>query len=101
MGTTGRWIKLFVLCLAAAFIALFTIQNLSRTSDLSLNLWVVAFKLKTPQPIPFMLLASFGSGLLLAGFFGILNRMGLQRRLREAEGQAARNSAQPSEDDWT
>ena len=101
MGTTGRWIKFFVLCLAAAFIALFTVQNLSRTSDLSLNLWLVAFKLKAPQPIPYMILASFGAGVVLAGFFSSLNRLGAHRPIQPSEAQAARKSSPSPEDDWT
>ncbi len=101
MGNTGRWFKLIVLLLAAAFLALFTIQNLGRTSDLSINLWLVAYKLKAPQPIPYMLLFAFGSGLLLAGFLGTINRMGLQRRLREIERDAARANLSNQDDDWT
>ena len=101
MGNTGRWLKLTVLFLAAAFVALFTIQNLGRTSDLSINLWLVAYKLKTPQPIPYMLLFAFGSGLLLAGFLGTLNRMGLQRRLRDLERESARSNISNQDDDWT
>ena len=101
MGNTGRWFKLIVLFLAVAFVALFTIQNLGRTSDLSINFWIVAYKLKVPQPIPYMLLFAFGSGLLLAGFLGTLNRMGLQRRLRELERETARSNLSSQDDDWT
>ena len=102
VGHAGRWIKLIVLGLAVAFIALFTIQNLGRTSDLSLNLWVVAYKLKEPQPIPYMLLAAFGSGLLIAGILGSLNRLGVQRKLRTLEQEAARSHVgAPAQDDWT
>ena len=86
---------------AAAFLALFTIQNLGRTSELSLDLWIVAYKLSQPQPIPFMLLAAFGAGLLLAGFLGIFQRMGLAKRIRELEREAATAGLKAPDDDWT
>ena len=101
MGNSGRWLKLIGLILAAAFAALFTVQNLGRTADLSLNLWVVAYKLKTPQPIPYMLLTAFGSGLLVAGLLGMINRLGLQRKVRELEREVIRTNAAPTPDDWT
>jgi uncharacterized integral membrane protein len=101
VGHSGRWIKLILLCLAAAFVALFTVQNMGRESELSLNLWVVAYKLKAPVPIPYMLLTAFGSGLLLAGFLGIIQRMGLARKLRDLEQDTARSSLREPDDDWT
>ncbi len=101
MGHTGRWIKIILICLAAAFVALFTLQNLGRVSDLSLNLWFVAYKLKTPQPIPFMLLIAFGAGLLFAGFFGSLQRMALQRKLNNFERENVRAGLREPDDDWT
>ena len=101
MRHTGRLFNLILICLAAALVVLFTIQNLGRVSDLSLNLWVVAYKLKTPQPIPYMIIASFGSGLLLAGFLGTFQRISLQRRVRELEREAAKSSLRQPDDDWT
>ena len=49
MGTTGRWFFLLVIVATAALGTLFTVQNLDRVTDLSLNLWVVAFALKSPH----------------------------------------------------
>ena len=101
MGNTGRWFLLIVLVATVAVGALFTIQNSARVTDLSLNLWMVAFELKEPLPIPYLLIGSFGGGLVLAGALGSLNRMGLQRRIRDLEQQAARSAVRGTDDDWT
>ena len=101
MGNTSRWFLLIVLVATVAVGALFTIQNSMRMADLSLNLWVVAFELKQPLPIPYLLIGSFGAGLVLAGALGSINRMGLQRRIRDLEQQAARSTVRATDDDWT
>ncbi len=101
MGNTGRWFSIAVLILTAAFGGLFTIQNGERVSDLTLNLWVVAFQLKDPQPIPYLLWAAFGIGLVLSGTVGSIQRMALQRKVRELEQDVARASLRASDDDWT
>lgn len=101
MGRSGRFFKLFLLLIAAAFLALFTIQNLGRTSTLSLDLGVVAYGLVEAQPIPYMVLTAFGAGLLLAGFLGIFQRMAMAKRIRELEREAATASLKTPDDDWT
>ena len=101
MKKASRWFMLIGIVLTVAIGALFTIQNSLRLTTLSLNLWVVAFELKDPQPVPYLLLGAFGVGLLLAGGIGSLNRMGLQRRIRQLEHDVARNSVHASDDDWT
>ena len=101
MGQVGRWFVLIILVLTGALGALFTIQNSSRLTDLSINLWVVAFELVEPQPVPYLLLGAFGAGLILAGTLASFNRFGLQRRIRELEQQVARQGTRTSDDDWT
>lgn len=101
MSKTGRWFTLFVLLLAAALGGLFTVQNLNRVTDLSLNLWVTAFQLQAPLPVPHLIWGSFGAGLLIAGSFGTFQRMALQRRVRELEQEVARASLRSTDDDWT
>jgi hypothetical protein len=101
VGHTSRWFLLIVLVLAVAVGGLFTVQNSMRLTELSLNLWVVAFQLQDPQPIPYLLVGAFGVGLILAGAIGSFNRMGLQRRVRELEQEVARASLRTSDDDWT
>ena len=100
MGTTGRWFILLVIVAAAALGSLFTVQNLERVTDLSLNLWVVAFALKAPQPIPYLLWGAFGSGLLIAGTIGTVQRSSLQRRLRKMEQEAMNATPRATDDDW-
>ncbi len=101
MGHIGRWFLLIVLVCAVAVGALFTIQNSMRVTDLSLNLWVVAFELKQPQPIPYLVIGAFGLGLIVAGALSSLNRLGLQRKVRELEREVARASMRAPDDDWT
>lgn len=101
MGTSGRLAKLILLLVAAAFLALFTIQNIDRTSVLTLDLGVVAYALAEPQPIPFMVLAAFGTGLLVAGFLGIYQRLVLAKRIRELEREVATAGLQAADDDWS
>ncbi len=101
VSNSGRWFSIVVLVLAASFGGLFTIQNAERVSDLSLNLWVVAFQLQEPQPIPYLLWGAFGIGLLIAGALGSLQRLALQRRVRTLEQDVARASLRTSDDDWT
>ncbi len=101
MGRSGRLLKLILLLIAAAFMALFTIQNLGRTSVLSLDLGVVAYQFAEPQPIPYIVLSAFGIGLLLAGFLGIFQRMALAKRIRELEREAATAGLKAPDDDWT
>lgn len=101
MSHSGRLLKLILLVVAAAFLSLFTVQNLGRTAELSLDLGLVAYRLSQPQPIPYMLLASFGTGLLLAGFLGIFQRMGMAKRIRQLEREAATAGLKAADDDWT
>ena len=81
--------------------ALFTIQNLGRTSVLSLDLGVVAYQFAEPQPIQYIVLSAFGIGLLLAGFLGIFQRMAMAKRIRELEREAATAGLKAPDDDWT
>ena len=102
MGKASRWFMLIVIVATVAVGALFTVQNSARLADLSLNLWVVAFELKEPQPIPYLLIGAFGVGLVLAGALGSISRMSLQRRVRELEQDVARGSVRTgTDDDWT
>ena len=101
MGSTGRWFTLTVIVVAAALGTLFTLQNVERVTHLSLDVWVTAFQLKSPQPVPYLLWVAFGSGLLLAGTLGSIQRLGQQRRIRELEQDLARASLRSADDDWS
>ena len=101
MGKASRWVILIGIVFAVAIGVLFAIQNSMRLTTLSLNLWVVAFELKDPQPIPYLVIGAFGAGLVLAGALGSMNRMSLQRRVRELEHDVARGSVRTTDDDWS
>ena len=62
MKKANRWFMLIGIVLTVAIGALFTIQNSLRLTTLSLNLWVVAFELKDPQPVPYLLLVGIRCG---------------------------------------
>jgi len=91
---------LIVAAAAVAVAALFTVQNSGRTTDLSLDLWVKAFHLQEPQPIPYLLWAAFGIGLLVGGTWGLMGRVGSGSSDDDADRDesAAYN---PADDDWT
>ncbi len=102
MNRTTRYVCIGLIACMLAIGVLFTVQNLERTSDLSLDLYVVAYHLSEPQPVPYLLLGAFGIGLVLAGLWGLVMRMGIQRRVRDLEQQVARASlSTASDDDWT
>lgn len=101
MSSTGRWFTLIVIVVAAALGALFTLQNIERVTHLSLDMWVTAFQLKAPQPVPYLLWGAFGAGLLLSGTLGSIQRLGQQRRIRELEQELARASLRTADDDWS
>lgn len=101
MGKASRWFTLIGVVSAVAVGALFAVQNSLRLTNLSLNLWFVAFELKDPLPVPYLLIGAFGGGLVLAGALGSMNRMGLQRRIRQLEQDVARRSVGTTDEDWT
>jgi len=55
----------FVL-LVFAGLALFGVQNWNRTTDLSFDLGLVAWRLSTPLPVPELMLFSFAAGFVFA-----------------------------------
>lgn len=59
-----RWLLLVVLVIAAVPAALFTIQNLGWTAQLSIDFHFWASRLKQPLPVPYLMWAAFGVGLL-------------------------------------
>jgi len=101
VNRAGRISILTLIVVATVVGALFTLQNLDRTSDLSLDLWVVAYHLSEPQPVPYLLWGAFAAGLLLGGGWSILGRLSAQARVRGLEQQVARSNLQTTDDDWT
>jgi hypothetical protein len=101
MSRTGRIISLVAVASAAAVGALFTVQNSTRTTDLSLDLFVVAYHLESPQPVPHLLWAAFGIGLLVGGTWGLMGRWGLRRDSGEQEASESQTAFNAADDDWT
>jgi uncharacterized integral membrane protein len=92
------WISLILVLLVGA---MFTVQNLDRTSDLSLDLYLVAYHLSEPMPVPYLLWGAFGLGLLVAGAWEVVSRLGLHRHIRDLEQQQTRANLTNPDDDWT
>lgn len=90
--------KWFLLLLVVAGLSAFTIQNMSRTTELSLDLYWAAWRLAEPVAVPILIWVAFGAGLLLAGTWGWVRGVSLQRKVRRLEHELA--FAGPK-DDWT
>lgn len=81
---------------------LFTIQNSSRMTDLSLDLYVFATHLQTPLSVPVLMWAAFGSGLLLGLVGMVVSRVRQSGRMGDLEMRAARAElGRTNDDDWT
>jgi hypothetical protein len=69
---------------------LFTIQNMSRTSVLSLDLWLFGIQLGEPQPLPYLIWTALAVGLILGLTRGMQGRRQSIRRIRELEAELVR-----------
>lgn len=96
--TWAQRLKWFLLLLIVTVGAAFTVQNMGRTTALSLDLYWAAWKLAQPVAVPVLIWSSFGAGLLLAGTWGWLRGVALERKVRRLEHEAAFNVPK---DDWT
>ena len=102
-----RWFQLVSVLLVGLVGTLFTVQNSSRVSDLSLDLWFAAWHLQAPAPLPVLLWVAFAVGLLV----GVIG-MAFGRRSSRAEPAYGGAPAWPpppptpssggrKDDDWT
>jgi len=102
--TASRWFMLVVVLLVVGLLALFTVQNLGRTTDLNLDLWVWAAHLRQPVPVPYLLLGALGVGLVLGGVWGLAGRVTAASRIATLEQDLARSNLQHgsagSDDPW-
>ena len=96
----SAWLKLLLLTVVVLVIAAFTAQNMSRTTQLSLDLYVAAWKLAQPVAVPVLVWASFGSGLLVAGVWGWVRGIALARKVRRLEHELALGGTRGRNDDW-
>jgi uncharacterized integral membrane protein len=84
---TGARVVAIVLAVFAvvAVGTLFVVQNISRETQLSLDLGFRAWQLRTPVSIPVLIATCFGTGVVVAGLPLLLRSMRLQSKLRRLE----------------
>lgn len=95
-----RWTLLILTLLVVLIAVLFTIQNSSRVSDLSLDLGFVAFHLTEALPVPALIWSSFGLGALGGLVAGLWLRARALRKVRNLEQELARASL-GGDDGWS
>lgn len=100
MNGNYRWLWVFLKWLLllgtpALVLAMFTVQNLDRTTGLSLNLGVGAVELEQAWPVPALLFVTFLGGFLVGEVHA---RVSAWRSGRAAAGSMS--SPRASDDDW-
>lgn len=95
-----RWTMLISTLLLVLVAVLFTIQNSSRLTDLSLDLGFVAFHLTEALPVPVLLWSALGVGLLGGLAAGLWLRARALRKVRSLEQELARASL-GGDDGWS
>lgn len=88
-----RWVWGGLGAVVVLFAGLFTVQNSSRTAQLSLDLGVAAWQLERPLPLPALLWGALAVGLLLGAVPLWLRSLRLAGRVRELESQQAMGQA--------
>lgn len=92
--TAGKWVALILLAaIVVTPVVMFVVQNMERSSELSLNLGVAAYELAQPTPVPLLMLASLGLGLLIGGGWGVAKVASQSRELRRLKREASYASA--------
>ncbi|MCB9759308.1 MAG: DUF1049 domain-containing protein [Alphaproteobacteria bacterium] len=90
MSSMWKWIAALVVLLLVTFpVVLFVLQNLGRTSQLSLNMGFAAWELQQPMPVPALLGIAFGAGLLLGGGFALMRVVSLGSEVRRLNREIA------------
>ncbi|MFT4625754.1 MAG: putative integral membrane protein [Myxococcota bacterium] len=87
MNRTLLVIAAVIVALVGGVGALFAIQNSSRTTDLSLDLWIVAYQLQEPISVPVLIGASALAGAVLVGFPLLVRSWRLSSRARQLQQQ--------------
>ena len=98
-----RWVKLVLLLVVALIAAAFTVQNSTWTAPLQLDLWVVAWKLARPAPVPALMWVSFGTGLLGATLVFGARAWRLSSRVKQLEQEltlASSRASSSQKDPW-
>lgn len=94
-----KWILglIFVLGVSASSV-LFWLQNASRTTQLSFDVYTAAWQLEQPVPIPVLMAICIGIGLLLGMVLFVPRIFRLGNQVRQLKGQVAMNA--PEDDPW-
>jgi hypothetical protein len=92
-----RWVWGSSGAVAVLVAVLFTIQNSARTTQLSLDLWLAAWQLERPVPVPALLWGTLLVGLLVGAVPLWLRSLRLAGRVRELESRQALDQALGSE----
>ncbi len=98
----ARWTWIVGLLLAA-FVALvgalFVVQNLPRTTQLSLDLYVAAWQLSEPISVPLLAGAAFGVGFLVAALLLLGRLVSLTRKVKTLQRKVGLSSSEAA-DPW-
>ena len=84
-------IVVLVTLLTAGVGTLFVVQNLARTTQVSLNLGFAAWQLAEPVPVPALIGISFAAGFVLSAILFGIRAVTAGRRVRRLEQEAALN----------
>ena len=97
-----KWFKLALVGSAAFALFAFTVQNSSRTTQLSLDVGLAAWKLVDPAPIPMLMWGCFALGTVVTWSLGMRRNLVLSRRVRQLEQEMALagKSATPKDGGW-
>lgn len=99
MNGNYRWVWvllkwLLLLGVPATLLTFFVMQNLDRTSNLSLNLGVGAWELEQAWPVPALLALTFGLGFVMGEVHARVSAW------RSGRTPAAISTGRSSDDDW-
>lgn len=83
---------LVVLALVLGTATLFTLQNLSRVTGLSLSLGLWGVQLAAPLPVPYLLWIAFGLGILLGSVWAVYERVAAGRKVHDLQRKLSRAS---------
>lgn len=94
-----RWVIGVTLALVATIIIAFHVQNSSRVTALSLDLWFAAWKTSGVIPVPVLIWACLGVGLGAGYGVSAVRASQLERKVRRLEQELALSS-RPVKDSW-
>lgn len=94
-------LRLLVLGTTALVSVAFVVQNMSRTTGLSLNLGFAAWRLADPVAVPVLMGVCFVGGFAVTALFATLRGLRLRARIARLEQEALLAKASARTEDWT